>query len=196
MTELLSPSNPLILASASPRRRELLAAASIPFVVDIPDIAEDGLELEEPCRMASILSQAKAREVVPRHPKSYILAADTVVILRGIAYGKPQDEADARRMLSELSGKLHIVVTSVTLIGPDGVMVTRQEDTEVLMRKMSAEEIARYVATGEPLDKAGAYAIQGRGSMIVEAIRGDFYNVVGLPMCLTRKLLVNAGVWI
>lgn len=189
MRHRLDVGNPLVLASGSPRRRELLALAGIPFVVDVPSIDEERYAGLDPHEFARQLSLDKALAVAPRHPSRIVLGADTVVVMGTVRYGKPRDAADAARILGELAGHKHTVITAVTLIFPGLPPNTQHETTEVNIRKMDREYIARYVASGEPLDKAGAYAIQDRGSLIVESIRGDFYNVVGLPLVLLYQLL-------
>jgi septum formation protein len=190
----LDVGNPLVLASGSPRRRELLARAGIPFVVDAPTVEEENHSGFTPIDLARQLSLDKALAVAPRHPHRIVLGADTVVAMGAVIYGKPRDAADAERILSELAGHRHTVITAITLIFPGLPPNTQHEKTEVSMRRMDHEFIRRYVATGEPLDKAGAYAIQDRGSLIVERINGDFYNVVGLPLVLLYRILKQYNV--
>jgi septum formation protein len=190
----LDAGNPLVLASGSPRRRELLARAGIPFVVDVPTINEENLSGFTPIDFARQLSLDKAQAVAPRHPTRIVLGADTVVAMGTVIYGKPRDAADAECILSELAGRKHTVITAITLIFPGLPPNTQHEKTEVSMRKMDRDYIRRYVAGGEPLDKAGAYAIQDRGSLIVERINGDFYNVVGLPLVLLYRILKQYNV--
>jgi septum formation protein len=189
MKQRLDVGNPLVLASVSPRRRELLALAGIPFLVDVPSVDEENYTDLAPCEFARQLSRDKALAVAPRHPSRIVLGADTVVVRDGVIYGKPRDAADAERILWELTGHWHTVITAITLIFPGLPPNTQHETTEVRMRKMDRDYITRYVATGEPLDKAGAYAIQEKGSLIVESIKGDFYNVVGLPLVLLYSTL-------
>jgi septum formation protein len=184
MKQRLEVGNPLVLASGSPRRRELLALAGIPFVVDVPSVDEENYAGLDPTAFARQLSLDKALTIAPRHPNRIVLGADTVVVKDGVIYGKPQDATDAERILWELTGHWHTVITAITLIFPGLPPNTQHETTEVRMRKMDGDYIRRYVASGEPMDKAGAYAIQDKGSLIVESIKGDFYNVVGLPLVL------------
>ena len=183
----------LILASASPRRRELLGHLGLPFDVipatgpETPPVGADAGET------ALALSQAKAREVAERYPDAVVIGADTVVEIDGVILGKPHDEADARRMLGLLSGREHRVYTGVTVIS-GGREESAWERTRVFFRLMTEAEIASYVATGEPMDKAGAYGYQGRAGLYVEKIEGDYFNVVGLPLCLLGKMLSKIGV--
>jgi septum formation protein len=189
MKQRLDVGNPLVLASGSPRRRELLALAGIPFLVDVPHIDEERYHDLDPTEFARQLSRDKALAIAPRYPNRIVLGADTVVVMGNVIYGKPQDAADAERILGELAGHWHTVITAITLIFPGLPPNTQHEATQVKMRKMDGDYIRRYVASGEPMDKAGAYAIQDRGSLIVESIKGDFYNVVGLPLVLLLQTL-------
>jgi septum formation protein len=174
----------LILASASPRRAELLAAAGIDFDVIPADVDETVHAGETPEGYARRVSEAKARAVLARSHGRPVLAADTVVVVDGHILGKPADDADARRMLRLLSGRVHDVLTAVTLDE-----ATETETTAVELVPLSDEEIAWYVASGEPHDKAGAYGIQGLASRFVARIDGSYSNVVGLPIALVYKLL-------
>jgi len=186
----------LVLASASPRRRELLRSAGIEFRVEkaqIPEVLEPG---EEAKVFAQRLAREKALAVFQRMPRRYVLAADTVVWVDGQVLGKPADQADARQMLHLLSGRTHEVTTGVCLVGKISSerAMTRFEDirsetTLVTMAEISAQEIEDYIATGEPMDKAGAYAIQGMASRWVPCIQGDYFNVVGLPIALVWRML-------
>jgi len=196
MKPRLDVGNPLVLASGSPRRRELLALSGIPFVVDVPSVDEENYAGLDPIAFARQLSLDKALAITPRHPNRIVLGADTVVVKGGVIYGKPRDAADAERILWELTGHRHTVITAITLIFPGLPPNTQHESTEVRMRKMDRDYIMRYVASGEPLDKAGAYAIQDKGSLIVESIKGDFYNVVGLPLVLLLQTLKHYDVLI
>ena len=181
----------LILASGSPRRRELLAHFGIAFAV-IPSQAEEnatGTGLE---RVAA-LARLKGADVFAAHPGLPVLSADTLVCLDDLVLGKPCDEADARRMLTLLSGRWHSVHTGVCLRLPSGQLRERLDTTRVKFRSMQAWEIDRYVATGEPMDKAGAYAIQEIGGIFVERIEGSPSNVIGLPLSAVASLLEAAG---
>jgi len=182
----------LILASASPRRAELLRAAGIPFRVEPVDVNEDP-RLGEPadCYVERVAVD-KARALVCRDSDTLILAADTTVVAGGSILGKPGDDADAVRMLRMLSGCEHEVLTGIALRhGPD--MLTRVERTRVRFLHISPEEMAWYVASGEPRGKAGAYAIQGLASRFVEHITGSYSNVVGLPVAEVYQLLCRLG---
>lgn len=190
---------PLVLASGSPRRRELLRQAGIPFRVRPARVDEDALLASLPPGLGpggavERLALAKAQDVAGRlrRPR-LVLAADTTVVLDGEMIQKPRDEDDARRMLALLSGRTHEVFTGVALIGPARVRVAH-ERTRVTMAPLSPAVIERYVRTGEPMDKAGAYAVQGYGSLLVERIEGCYFNVVGLPLPLLARLLREFGV--
>jgi septum formation protein len=181
----------LILASASPRRRELLAQAGFAFeaaVADVPEVRKPG---EDPIRFVTRLAREKAeavatRDAVPR--ETIVLGADTIVVVDEEVLGKPQDEADAARMLRLLSGRTHQVITGVCLVkGRERQRAA--EVTFVRFNTLSGDEIAAYVATGEPLDKAGAYAIQGRAARWVPRIHGCYFNVVGLPLALVSSMI-------
>ena len=173
----------LVLASASPRRSALLADLDLVFTVRPPRTDESPLPYEGPPDLVARLANEKARTTI--HPGEIVLAADTVVVIDNDILGKPADEADARSMLARLSGRDHEVYTGVALAAGAGAELrsaTRVERTQVRIRAMSSAEIAAYVAGGEPMDKAGAYAIQGWGAVYVEAITGNYTNVVGLPI--------------
>lgn len=184
----------LILASGSPRRRELLTQMGLSFTVHpshIDETLEPGLT---PRQQVERLSLRKARDVsASLGADTVVLSADTVVVLDGHILGKPADEADARAMLHSLSGRSHLVLTGVTVIGPKGTE-THCEETEVFFRVLSFREIDAYIATGEPMDKAGAYGIQGYAALFAEKLMGDYYNVVGLPVCQVGKMLRRAGI--
>jgi septum formation protein len=186
----------LILASASPRRQELLRNAGINFNVHPADIPEVPLADESGNSCAERLAREKAQAVFRHYPKDVILGADTVVVIEGTILGKPTDPADAARMLRLLSGKTHEVTTGVCLIAPadqNRRIDTRFETTLVSMNVLTDDEIRDYIASGEPMDKAGAYAIQGRASRWIPRIEGDYFNVVGLPVALVWKMLQVAG---
>lgn len=171
----------IILASNSPRRKELLTDCGISFTVDAADVDENTSKTI-PSEVVAELSQIKAKAVADRHAGEIVLAADTIVALDDKILGKPMDEADALRMLEALMGKKHQVYTGVTLIGKDGSIDTFYECTDVEMREATKEELLEYISTGEPMDKAGSYAIQGIGGKFVIGIEGDYDNVVGLPV--------------
>lgn len=181
----------LVLASASPRRQELLRNAGIPFEVQPADIQEDPLPGEGPRACAERLAREKAAAVARHCRDTTVLGADTVVAVEGQILGKPLDVADASRMLRMLSGRRHQVITGVCLVH-DGVCSVASEITWVTMANIPDQEIAEYVATGEPMDKAGAYAIQGLASRWIPRIEGDYSNVVGLPIALVWRMLKGA----
>ncbi len=183
----------LILASASPRRRELLEKFAIPFVIDPSTGPENPPEGADAAETVKVLSATKALEVAARHPGCTVIGSDTVVEADGVILGKPRDKADAFRMLRSLSGREHRVYTGVTVT--DGTKtISQAEITRVFFREMTDREIEAYIATGEPMDKAGAYGYQGFASLFVERIDGDFFNVVGLPLCRLGHMLENFGV--
>ncbi|MGD1023155.1 MAG: Maf family protein [Candidatus Sulfotelmatobacter sp.] len=197
----------LILASASPRRQELLRNAGIPFTVQPADIDESPRAGEAAQECAERLAREKALAVFRIHPQSYVLGADTIVVVDDIILGKPHDADDAARMLRLLSGRTHAVITGVCLVGPGaiGAVVSRQlpvgsrtetasETTLVTFCELSESEIRDYVATGEPMDKAGAYGIQGIASRWIPRIEGDYSNVVGLPVARVYAMLRERGV--
>jgi nucleoside triphosphate pyrophosphatase len=181
----------LILASASPRRAEILRTVGWPFETLAVDIDESRRTGEEAATYVQRVARAKADAAALRAPGSTILGADTVVVIKNEILGKPRDDEDARRMLRLLRDRWHQVLTGVaTVNGETGRARVAHEVTKVRFAEMSEDEINWYVATGEPRDKAGAYAIQGRGARFIKEIRGDYFNVVGLPVRLLYKLLV------
>jgi len=184
-----------ILASASPRRRELLRQLGISFVVVPGRLQETNQSGMKPFVHATYLAKSKAKEVANRHPHNWVLAADTIVVLGEEILGKPVDFAEATSMLSRLSGQSHRVITGICLVHQSmEVMESEWVETKVYMRSLSAEDIEGYVSTGEPMDKAGAYGIQGIGGCLVKRIEGSYSNVVGLPLCETLELLRRHGV--
>lgn len=185
---------PIILASGSPRRIKLLKLSGYNFRV-IPSRAEEKINLRfSPVQNVKRLSRAKALDVAAKVSEGIIIAADTVVALRGKILGKPKNKREATIMLSKLSGKEHKVITGITVIDAKtkGIKQTTVT-TKVKFYKLSKKMINRYVATGEPLDKAGAYGIQGKGSFLVDSIKGDYFNVVGLPLNPLNQLLEKFG---
>jgi septum formation protein len=184
-----------ILASSSPRRRELLASIGLTFDVmpsDIPEIHQPG---ESPEEYVARLSRGKAAVIAAKQPDAWIIAADTTVLLGDELLEKPADADDAKRMLATISGKTHTVYTGVTLQNAaQGWHDTRVAETEVRMLPLDERDIAWYVSTGEPLDKAGAYAAQGIGAVFIDSIHGSYTNVVGLPLALLFQMLRRAGV--
>jgi septum formation protein len=178
----------LILASSSPRRAELLRKAHIPFSVAEANIPEERRPKEWPEEFARRVASEKAAAVLAKHPGQFVLGADTVVIVDGQLLGKPADPQDAARMLRLLSGGSHLVTTGVCLLGP-GVEDARAERTTVSFIPLSDSDIADYIATGEPMDKAGAYGIQGLASRWVTRLDGCYFNVMGLPVPLVYRML-------
>ena len=184
----------IILASGSPRRRELMGLFTGFETAVRPARGEEKPHPElSPEELVRELSRAKAAEVAAQLPDDTVLGADTVVVCGGTVLGKPRDEADAARMLRLLSGREHEVLTGVTLIG-GGSVQSMCEKTRVCFRSLTDGEISAYIATGEPADKAGAYGIQGRGALFIERIEGDYYNVMGLPVCRVGEMLKELGV--
>ncbi len=181
----------LVLASASPRRVELLSLFGIPFET-IPAVGEE-LAKGEGRELVMAIAQGKCDEVFFKAQDRYVLAADTLVCVEGAALGKPKSAADAAAMLAQLSGRWHEVHTGCCLRGPNGYHELRAETTKVKFTPLSQDMIARYVHTGEPMDKAGAYAIQGMGGLFIERIEGSPSNVIGLPLSLVRQMLENVG---
>ena len=178
----------LVLASASPRRRQLLEMLQIPLLVSAADVQETPLPGEEPRAYTRRLARDKARAV----PGRLVLGADTTVVLDDHLLEKPVDDADALRMLLALQGRTHTVVTAICLLA-DGVERIAVDETRVTFRPCTEDFLRDYIATGEPLDKAGAYGIQGWGAALVERIDGDFFGVMGLPVRLVLQLLEEAG---
>ena len=177
----------LILASASPRRKELLGLYGIPFTVRAADIDETMDPGKPPFDEVARLSREKAL-AIPREPEDVVVAADTIVVCDGIVLGKPKDEAQAIEMLSLLSDRAHQVMTGCTVLRGHKCK-TFTEVTDIHFRPLSPGEIRRYVATGEPMDKAGAYGIQGGAALFCERMEGDYYNVMGLPVCALGQIL-------
>jgi septum formation protein len=182
---------PLILASASPRRAQLLHSAGIAFTLEPAYVAEQPIQNEKPVDYVQRLARDKARAVFARNPDSVVLGADTVVVVDDHLLEKPADAHDAARMLRLLSGRTHQVITGVCLVAP-AFEETEAEITQVIFSPLSEDEIAYYVQTNEPMDKAGAYAIQGIASRWVERIEGCYFNVVGLPLPRVYRMLKAA----
>ena len=182
---------PLVLASASPRRTQLLREAGVEFEVVPPPLEElkNGLPTLTPAQKAEALAYFKARTVAQLRQGCYVLGADTIVAAAGRILGKPADAEDARRMLSELSRTRHAVITGVALIGPSGERLIASETTYVTMSPMTDQQIDQYVESGEWIDKAGAYAIQETADRFIEKLEGSFDNVVGLPVELVLRML-------
>jgi septum formation protein len=183
----------LILASGSPRRQELLRDAGIEFEVFPANIREDLNPGERPLNYALRMAREKALKVAAEFPNAYVLGADTIVVLDDQVLAKPLDNHDAERMLAMLSNREHQVTTGVSVVAPGGQAETQSCTTAVRFRKLGEDEISKYIATGEPLDKAGGYAIQGGAAPWVVRLEGDYSNVVGLPMPLVGKMLKECG---
>lgn len=188
---MIQPVLPLILASGSPRRRELLDLMGLTYTVETPDVDESFSG--RPSETVMEISRRKAAAVAARHSDSIIIAADTLVFADG-ALGKPHTSERAKEMLRSLAGNWHHVYTGITVINTRSGRILRNVDkTRVHLVPMTEQEIDAYVATGEPLDKAGAYGIQGMGGMFVDRIDGSYSNVVGLPMSMLRIMLAQVG---
>ena len=181
----------LILASRSPRRCELLRRMGLSFETDAPDVDET-CALPAPEAVVA-LSRRKASAAAEKHPGDFVLAADTLVSLGGSSLGKPGSEEEAAQMLRLLSGRTHQVYTGVTVVSPSGDVYSSLDRTDVTFARLSGEEIRSYVLSGEPMDKAGAYALQGGASMWIEHLDGSDTSVIGLPLYLVRRLLAEAG---
>ena len=184
----------IILASASPRREQLLRQAGCEFQVWPSRAEEDNAAALPPDELVRLHARIKAQAVAAEvQPGDIVIGADTIVVLAGKVYGKPEKAAAAEAMLAELSGRTHSVWSGVAVVSQGQCLVDAVE-TRVTLAKLTAEQIRRYVATGEPLDKAGAYAVQGRGALFVERLEGCYFNVVGLPLRALSRLLSRLGV--
>lgn len=177
----------LILASQSPRRRELLGLTGLEFIVRAADIDETMDPGKDPFDEVARVSRLKAL-AVPREPGDVVIAADTIVVCEGRVLGKPRDEEDAFRILQLLSGRHHEVMTGMTVLH-DTEIITHTEVTKIHFRPLHPAEIRAYIASGEPMDKAGAYGIQGGAALFADQMEGDYYNVMGLPVCRLAMIL-------
>jgi septum formation protein len=185
----------LILASQSPRRRYLLERAGLSFSVIPSSVDEDSIQLADPADYVKTLAKAKANDVAERYPDSWVIGADTIVTIDQEILGKPISPIEARAMLAKLSGQSHFVYTGYAIISKNkAVCVCDAINTTVAFKDLSDEEIDWYIQTGEPFDKAGAYAIQGMGTFLVRRINGSYTNVVGLPVCEVIETLLKLGV--
>ena len=178
----------VVLASQSPRRRELLTLVGIPHEVDPADLDERYLAGEQPAAHAERLAREKAAVVASRHPDALVIGSDTIVVVDGDVLGKPRDEAHAAGMLARLSGRAHVVMTAVAVM-QGGREVSAVEQVGVTFHALTPAQIDAYIATREPMDKAGAYGIQGYGATIVSRVDGDYFAVMGLPLQLMVRLM-------
>lgn len=185
----------LVLASASPRRRQLLEQIGVQFEATSSQAEESvDVSLLTPVQQARALAQVKGRDVAARYPDRLVLAADTIVVVDGLVMGKPADAKEAYAMIDRLQGRAHEVITGVALIhNATNRELVAHEVTTIWMRPLSGAQISRYVNSGEPLDKAGGYAVQGRAGALVERIAGCYYNVVGLPLSRVVRMLEEFG---
>ncbi len=185
----------LVLASKSPRRRELLKMLGVNFEVSDSGVSEKQKDREAPQKYVLRIAKQKAEVAAQKFPNSWILAADTAVVLEGKIIGKPRDGTEAEHILSALSGKWHTVLTGVVLAGASGRRsLARVVSSKVKFRRLAPQEMRAYVETCEPMDKAGAYGIQGKGASLVEKVSGSYTNVIGLPVKETREMLKAAGI--
>lgn len=188
-------SPPLILASKSPRRKELLEQAGLTFLVVPSCVDEKDISITKPENLVKTLAEAKARDVAGAYPESWVIGADTIVIIDGDILGKPDSTQTARRMIQQLNGQIHEVFTGYAIFCEAmQTCISGVEKTEVHFRNLSQQEIEWYIQTDEPYDKAGGYAIQGLGSFLVKRICGSYTNVVGLPVCEVLEHLFKKGI--
>lgn len=186
-------SAPLVLASASPRRRELLTRAGLRFAIEPAAIDETRAASEPPQLLVERLARDKARAVSTRHAESFVLGADTIVAVDDAVLGKPRDAAHAVALLERLAGRTHSVLTGVAVVAPGGALHQVRVESRVTFHPTNREALERYVAVGESMDKAGAYALQGAGRRLVQGVEGSVSNVIGLPVEETLALLRGAG---
>ena len=185
----------LILASKSPRRRNLLEQAGLEFTVVPSEFDEGSVNLSSPETYVKCLAESKAQDIAQQHPDSWIIGADTIVLINHTILGKPASGDEARMMLESLSGKIHRVLTGYCICHKNKACIFSEiVSTEVLFKQLTRREIDWYIRSGEPFDKAGAYAIQGLGTFLVKRINGSYTNVVGLPVCEVLDFLVKHGV--
>jgi len=185
----------VILASASLRRKELLGKIGLKFEVEPSNYEEDITPKLKPHELAKSLSFEKAKVVASSHKNALVIAADTFIVFKGKILGKPQTETQAKKMLETINGKPHSVITGFTIIDTENnKAISKSVETKVYIKRLTSNEVDAYVKSGEPLDKAGAYAIQGLGSVIVEKIEGDYFNVIGLPLSALADSLKEFGI--
>jgi septum formation protein len=193
----MSDRKKIILASSSPRRKELLSLTGLKFTVDSGDFEEKMTSSIPPRALARRLSRGKAETVALKYRNALVIAADTFIVFRGKLLGKPHTRKEAVKMLRTLNGKMHSVITGFTILDTaSGKKTSRSVETRVHFRKLTAPEILAYARTGEPLDKAGGYAIQGLGSLLISGIEGDYFNVIGLPLAALAAALRDFGVFV
>jgi septum formation protein len=185
----------IILASASPRRKEILEKTGLKFSVDESDYKEDnGIGLR-PTRLAVLHARSKAEAVAAKYEDVILISADTIVVLNGVVFGKPRSKADAARMLKTLSNRTHTVITGFAILDTSTKNeISKAVESRVTFRKLTNAEISAYIESGEPMDKAGAYGVQGLGAAIVKKIDGDFFNVMGLPLSELVEQLKKFGI--
>ena len=185
----------LILASKSPRRSDLLKQAGLTFSIIPSDFDENSVMMSDPKSYVRTLAKSKATDISKKHPDSWVLGADTIVLIDDRILGKPGSKDEARSMLKQLSGKTHQVITGYCLCcQTNNDIISEAVKTDVRFKTLSDSEIEWYIQTGEPFDKAGAYAIQGIGTLLVKSINGSYTNVVGLPLCEVIESLINKGI--
>jgi septum formation protein len=185
----------IILASASPRRKEILEKTGLKFKVDESDYEENMDMSLKPHELAAHHSIGKARAVAPKYRNALIISADTIVVLKNRVFGKPRNRKEAKEMLKSLSGKAHTVISGYTIMDTgSGKETTQSVESKVFFKRLTDDEIDTYIRSGEPLDKAGAYGVQGLGALIVKRIEGDFFNVMGLPLHALAESLKKFGI--
>lgn len=182
----------IILASASPRRKELMSQLHIPFTVQVSGVDEQIEGITTPADIARILALQKAKDIAIKNSDAVVIGADTVVSINGSVLGKPRNEEEAFNMLKQLSGNVHEVYTGVAILQGDEE-ISFHERTEVVFYPLTDEEILNYIRSGEPMDKAGSYGIQGLGAYFVQKINGDYFSVVGLPVARVKRSLIEQG---
>lgn len=183
----------IILASKSPRRRNVLEQIGLKFTVQVSDFDEASITFKTPVEMVEKLSLEKAKIIAKRNPDAVIIGADTTIVCKGEIIGKPKSIKDAVRILKLLSGNIHTVITGFTIISGNK-SITKHVTSKVKFKKLSEAEIKAYVATGEPMDKAGGYGIQDKAGVLIESVNGDYFNVVGLPIAVVSEVLKDFGV--
>ncbi len=185
----------IILASTSPRRKELFEKLRIPFIIEASDYEEDMTLKMPPVKLVKVLSAGKAMAVANKHKEGIIIGADTFVVFNNQLFGKPKNKLEAKKMLEKLSGKRVDILTGLTIIDLDlKKKISVTDIAKVYIKKLSGNEIDNYIASGEPMDKAGAFAIQGLGAVIIRKVEGDFMSIMGLPLFILSKQLKKLGI--